>query len=230
MESNNNNNKSYLDQLQEDADFANLSDAELAIRLSARINQHFHELPSSSSSSHQQNFIYTQQNYRELSPTLSVETLNTQTTTSSLVHKFKGKATINDLEKEVQNHNMRNTETIKAIKKNENIRTIDDPEDVVIEIDIPWSGNELNLNLMKSAPSWSINYGYGLRIGEVIYCTVNRREKFGCHKQFISKGKSSSTFTRHLEGQHKLTEKIIINILKEQESLCFTTDVWSSEN
>lgn len=172
-------------------------------------------------SSSQQDFIYTpsssQQNftsqsqknrkivvpsYRESSPTFSVST------TSSLVRQFKGKATINELKKKIDAHNFQNKETIKSLIKNENKKNIEDPDEIIIETEIPWSGNEMDFNNLKTIPSWSFKYAYGIRIGEVIYCTINRRDKLGCHKEFTSKGKSSSTFTRHLESKHKLTPEI----------------------
>ena len=79
---------------------------------------------------------------------------------------------------------------------------------------IPFCGIDRNAVVTngrrKTYKAWWSRYGYGLRVGNHIYCTVNRRDPNGCRAIFQSKGGVSSSFLLHLSSQsnhgHKVDE------------------------
>jgi hypothetical protein len=64
------------------------------------------------------------------------------------------------------------------------------------------------INGRKKIKTWWSRYGYGLRVGMQIYCTVNRRDVNVFRALFQNKGGVSSSFLLHLSSQSNLGHKV----------------------
>jgi hypothetical protein len=83
---------------------------------------------------------------------------------------------------------------------------------------VPYSGNDTRKNpsydqQTGKQSSWCFVYLYGVWLDGFIYCTVSRREDGGCTKRYSSHNRTTSSFIKHLEQTHKITEAKSTSIL-----------------
>jgi hypothetical protein len=140
-------------------------------------------------------------------PSISNETIVSSSIASTISNLGRNitSVTLNNGPKPVSVHNMTSKTSI-----------ICNQGPIPVEYIIPLSGNHFSTythykedTKKRKSLSWIFQYCYGLRPkdADVIYCTFNRTHEDGCHSQFVSKGKTSSSFTKHLKNTHKLDQE-----------------------
>ncbi|KAI8047377.1 hypothetical protein BDF21DRAFT_434262 [Thamnidium elegans] len=123
----------------------------------------------------------------------SSTSVGTVSTTNSLTASFAGQFSLEELAT-IKSHNRSNKQTIKSELTGE-------------EVIIPWCGSDKRLfdvsadRKKRRTWAWWNIFGYGLRIGNRVYCTVKRKQG-ECFQDYASNKMESTSLINHLISDH----------------------------
>ncbi|GAA5801529.1 hypothetical protein HPULCUR_006977 [Helicostylum pulchrum] len=142
----------------------------------------------------------------------SSTSVGTVSTATSLIASFAGQLSLEE-RVAIKSHNSSNQQTIRSELTGE-------------EVTIPWCGSDKRLSDVsveskkrRSWAWWNV-FGYGLRVGNRVYCTVRRKQR-GCFQDYASNKMESTSLINHLISDHfGLTQSrhnIIMKLLLSQQ-------------